>query len=264
MLARVQKEGRRAIGRSSVVPARVTQEVLVKKALGLVLCVVLAGALVTPALLAKPARSHQRYLVLAKRNASGKQVRAALRRLGARVVKRNSAIGLSTVVAGSDFARRARKSGVIVGVARDRVIGWSPRQFHKPTLETLSQRPSSRRVALKPRHHLGEDPLYRYQWNLRQIGVVPKSYENEMGDPGVLVGVIDTGISAAHVDIGSNFNEGLSRNFPTDIPLVDGPCRREKDRSCSDPADVEEGGQGTWTATTIAGARHGWGVSGVG
>ena len=234
-----------------------------RKAFGLVLCVVLAGALVTPALHATQARSHQRYLVLAKRNASGKQVRTELRKLGARVVKRNTAIGLSTVVAGSDFARRAQRSGVIAGVARDRVIGRSPRQVHKPTVESIFRRPSSRRVAMKPRHHLAEDPLYRYQWNLRQIGAGPQSYDNEMGDPRVLVGVIDTGISAAHVDIGPNFNEALSRNFTTDIPSVDGPCRREKDRSCTDPANVDEAGHGTWTSTTIAGARNGWGISGV-
>jgi lantibiotic leader peptide-processing serine protease len=235
----------------------------VKKALGLVLCVVLAGALVTPTLLAKQRSDSQRYLVLAKRNASGKQVRTALRSLGARVVKRNTAIGLSTVVAGSNFASRARKTGVFTGVARDRVIGWAPRQLQKPSLETLYRRPAASRPSLKPRHHRGEDPLFRYQWNLRQVGAGPSSYEIEVGDPGVLVGVMDTGISEAHADIGKNFNEALSRNFTTDIPLVDGKCKNDPDKSCSDPANVDEGGHGTWVATTIAGARNHWGISGV-
>jgi subtilisin family serine protease len=233
-----------------------------RKAFGLVLCVVLAGALVTP-LDAKPGRSSQRYLVLAKRNASAAQVRSALKSLGARVVKRNAAIDLSTVVAGSDFASRARKTGVFTGVARDRVIGWAPRRLHKPSLETMGRRPAGPRAERQPRHHLGKDPLYRYQWNLRQIGAGPSSYEIELGDPGVLVGVIDTGISAAHADIGDNFNKALSRNFTTDIPSVDGGCKDERDKSCSDPATVDENGHGTWTSTVIGGALNRWGISGV-
>ena len=56
------------------------------------------------------------------------------------------------------------------------------------------------------------------------------------------VGIIDTGIDASHPDLDDNVNRSLSRNFTTDIPLIDGPCEEEPDHSCSDPATVDEGG----------------------
>ena len=85
----------------------------------------------------------------------------------------------------------------------------------------------------------------------------------EPGRPEVLVGVVDTGIDASHPDIAPNFDAALSRNFTEDIPLVDGPCEAEPDQSCTDPADVDEGGHGTHVAGTIAAAANGVGIAGV-
>jgi subtilisin family serine protease len=55
----------------------------------------------------------------------------------------------------------------------------------------------------------------------------------------------------------------LSRNFTTDIPLIDGPCEEEPDASCSDPATVDEGGHGSHVAGTVGAELNGLGISGV-
>jgi subtilisin family serine protease len=89
------------------------------------------------------------------------------------------------------------------------------------------------------------------------------SYASQPGDPRVLVGIIDTGIDASHPDLAPNFNAALSENFTTDIPDIDGPCEAEPDQSCSDPADVDEGGHGTHVAGIVAAAYNGIGIAGV-
>jgi subtilisin family serine protease len=55
----------------------------------------------------------------------------------------------------------------------------------------------------------------------------------------------------------------LSRNFTTDVPLIDGPCADEPDHSCSDPADVDENEHGTHVAGTIGAALNGLGIGGI-
>ena len=89
---------------------------------------------------------------------------------------------------------------------------------------------------------------------------VDGSYRKSIGDKRVLVGVIDTGIDGSHPDIAPNFNQQLSRNFTTDIPLIDGPCEYP---SCVDPANEDDDGHGTHVAGTIAAALNGLGIAGV-
>jgi subtilisin family serine protease len=84
-----------------------------------------------------------------------------------------------------------------------------------------------------------------------------------LGSKNVIVAVIDTGIDASHPDIAPNFNKGLSRNWTTDIPLIDGKCEQDPDHSCSDPNDVDEDGHGTHVAGTIAAPINGLGMAGV-
>jgi hypothetical protein len=86
------------------------------------------------------------------------------------------------------------------------------------------------------------------------------SYRVDQGRRGVLVGIIDSGIDASHPDIAPNFNRALSRNFVTDIPLIDGACEVP---SCVDPPDVDDNGHGTHVAGIVAAALNGRGVSGV-
>jgi subtilisin family serine protease len=89
------------------------------------------------------------------------------------------------------------------------------------------------------------------------------SYKVDQGSHQVLVGIMDTGIDGSHPDLAANFNRKLSRNFTTDIPLIDGPCADEPDQSCNDPADVDEDGHGTHVAGIVGATINGLGVAGV-
>jgi subtilisin family serine protease len=70
----------------------------------------------------------------------------------------------------------------------------------------------------------GQEPFADKQWDMRMIDATPSgSYRVNQGRRGVLVGIIDSGIDGNHPDLRANFNRRLSRNFTTDIPLIDGP-----------------------------------------
>ena len=75
----------------------------------------------------------------------------------------------------------------------------------------------------------------------------------QRGGHKVRVGIIDTGIEGSHPDIAPNFDAALSRNFTTDIPLIDRPCASDPDGSCNDPANVDENGHGTHSCAPAAG-----------
>jgi lantibiotic leader peptide-processing serine protease len=74
------------------------------------------------------------------------------------------------------------------------------------------------------------------------------------------VPIIDSGIDGNHPDLRANFNRRLSRNFTTDIPLIDGPCEHP---SCVDPVDEDDNGHGTHVAGLVAAGLNGLGTAGV-
>ncbi|HKY67737.1 MAG TPA: S8 family serine peptidase, partial [Acidimicrobiales bacterium] len=96
------------------------------------------------------------------------------------------------------------------------------------------------------------------QWDMDQINA-PEAHATATGE-GVTVGIIDTGVDAAHPDIAPNFDAGLSRNFTMDIPTIDGACEVP---TCVDPANVDQGGHGTHVAGIVAAADNGMGITGV-
>jgi lantibiotic leader peptide-processing serine protease len=105
------------------------------------------------------------------------------------------------------------------------------------------------------------EPFADLQWDMRMINATPsKSYKRQRGSHAVRVGVIDTGVDGTHPDIAPNFNRALSRNFTTDIPLIDGPCEVP---SCVDPNDVDQDGHGTHVAGTIGAPINKLGMAGV-
>ncbi|MGH3100857.1 MAG: S8 family peptidase, partial [Thermoleophilia bacterium] len=106
-----------------------------------------------------------------------------------------------------------------------------------------------------------QEPLADRQWDMRMIDATPSgSYRVNQGRRGVMVGIIDSGIDGNHPDLRANFNRDLSRNFATDIPLIDGPCEVP---SCVDPRDVDDNGHGTHVAGLVAAGLNGLGTAGV-
>jgi lantibiotic leader peptide-processing serine protease len=206
-----------------------------------------------------PARD---YVVVYAKGAKASEARAAVKAAGGSIVKENRAIGVATVRSKrADFVRRADRQAAIYGAANNKPIGHSPKaRVWQPQWHVESSGASGNgRTSWS--HRPQDDPLASNQWDMRMIGATPDgSYRKQQGSHKVRVGIIDTGLDASHPDIAPNFDWKLSRNFVTDIPLIDGPCEVA---SCHDPAYVDQGGHGTHVGGTVGAALNGVGVAGV-
>jgi lantibiotic leader peptide-processing serine protease len=214
-----------------------------------------------------------RYIVLYEPNASPAAVKAAVKQAKGRILRANNKVGVATVISASTrFRSDATRSAAIKSVARNIPIGRArPSLRPKVSQEQLRALRRAARGAkptrptgITPSSHNPAEPLAHLQWDMRMINATSAgSYHTEKGSKRVLVGILDTGIDGSHADIAPNFDRGLSRNFTTDIPLVDGPCAAEPDQSCNDPNDVDENSHGTHVASTVASPINGLGVAGV-
>lgn len=229
------------------------------------------GGLVISSASSKPLATNAVYLVTYADGVSAKDARAEIARLGGNVVSENTALGYAKVSTDNgSFLAGVRGSKVLKGAARDRVIatlepGDRPKDYDLERL-TAERQATLGQAGMNDAapSATGEPLAEHWQWDMRMIhATASESYASEPGKPGVLVGVMDTGIDAAHPDIAPNFNAALSRNFTTDIELIDGKCSSEPDHSCSDPATVDEDGHGTHVAGTIASPINGLGMAGV-
>ncbi len=238
------------------------------------LAILVCGSLViTPATSGPTSQTTWEYVVLYEEGVSLQDARAAVRRLGGTIVKENAAVGLATVrSADSDFVLAAGARPELVGAAANRPLGsLAPELTRKFSEERLD---AERRASMGPGAETEADvesagagmfePFAPLQWDMAMIHATRlESHNAQPGERGVVVGIIDTGIDGSHPDIAPNFDAALSRNFTTDIELVDGPCADEPDASCSDPADVDENGHGTHVAGTVGAAVNNLGVGGV-
>jgi subtilisin family serine protease len=213
----------------------------------------------------------QTYVVLYAKGASPDRAKAAIETAGGRVVEANREVGVATVRSGNaDFVTDVSRSAAVAGAARNRPVGEAPADqardpFAIERMTQLRQRASgSGRVRGRGAPPPLDEPFADLQWDMRMINATStKSYKRQRGNSGVRVGIIDTGVDGSHPDIAPNFNRALSRNFTTDIPLIDGPCEEEADQSCNDPADVDEDGHGTHVAGTIGAPINRLGMAGV-
>ncbi|MEJ7584162.1 MAG: S8 family serine peptidase [Acidimicrobiales bacterium] len=212
----------------------------------------------------------QEFVVLSESGVDLSAARAAVARAGGRIVKENAQIGSMLVESTSaDFVARAEGEAALLGAARNRPVGRAP-SLDRPSRDDV-ERLASERVARRGRSSIAvpevappAEPLAGLQWDMQQIRATSSgSYAVSQGSPEVLVGIIDTGINSSHPDIQSNFDARLSRNFTTDIPLIDGPCEDDPDGFCFDRADVDENGHGTHVASTIGSPINGLGIAGV-
>ncbi|GGK86126.1 serine protease [Sphaerisporangium melleum] len=250
--------------------------------------VVTAAAAVIAATVAFPAQAARtaadtaattQYVVLYKEGVAAADAQKAIEAAGGTVVRSNEAVGVATVTsAAAGFASAVAAAPGIEGVARDRVIGSVPKTTARAALTGRTARDTraveregrERGIGKQGKHGPSPkaEPLADLQWDMKQIRA-EEAHKYEPGDPGVLVGVLDTGIDGSHPDIAPNFNKRLSRNFTVDVPydangdVVDGPCEDEPDQSCNDPADVDEDGHGTHVASSIASPVNKLGIAGV-
>jgi subtilisin family serine protease len=216
---------------------------------------------------AQPAAKSTEYVVLYRNLASAKAAKAAIAAAGGQVVRENTRIGVATVRSGNaDFITAVAGKAGVAGAARNRVIGAAPgRNLPKADeVEGLAAQAGAGKASADAAGVPGHEPLADKQWGMRMINATPSgSYRIHQGRRSVAVGIMDTGVDGSHPDIRANFNRRLSRNFTTDIPLVDGPCEDEPDQSCSDPADVDENGHGTHVAGIVGAPINRLGVAGV-
>jgi subtilisin family serine protease len=256
----------------------------VRKVLLVALVVLVAAALALPAragpsgqagtaATAQPSGQLQsangEYVVAYADGASAAAARAAIKAAGGTIVKENTQVGVATVKSANPaFITAAGAQSALVGAARNRPIGRLPSGGATPREDverlTRAERAAAKSSASRTGNAPDQEPLADKQWDMRMIDATPSgSYRVNQGRRGVMVGIMDTGIDGAHPDIKPNFNARLSRNFTTDIPLIDGPCEDEPDQSCDDPADVDEDGHGTHVAGLAAAALNGLGTAGV-
>jgi subtilisin family serine protease len=216
------------------------------------------------------------YIVLYEANASPSAVKAAVKAAKGRILKANNKVGVATAISSNPaFRARAEASAAVKGVARNIPIGRAnPRLRLKETIEAsrnaVKGKAAQRRSAMTFQGHDDDDdrlqpePLASLQWDMKMMhATVDGSYSKHKGSKRVLVGILDTGVDGNHPDIAPNFNRALSRNFTTDIPVVDGPCAAEPDGSCSDPNDVDENSHGTHVASSVASPLNRLGIAGV-
>jgi lantibiotic leader peptide-processing serine protease len=227
------------------------------------LTVALVGAL--PSASASTDGPLREYVVQYEAGASHTEALAAVRAAGGTVVDEIASIGVAKVVStNSDFVLDATAQGALAGAARNRIVGYSSPGLGKKVDQVEALTATSQAQSAQVATEAGAEPLAGLQWDMNMIDATTEgSYASQPGDPRTLVGIIDTGIDASHPDLNDNVNTSLSRNFTTDIPLIDGPCDAEPDHSCSDPATVDEGGHGTHVAGTVAAELNGLGIAGV-
>jgi lantibiotic leader peptide-processing serine protease len=205
----------------------------------------------------------RQYVVVYRAGASAAHARAAIRHAGGRIVNENAAIGVATVRTGdATFRSDVARSPAVLGAAVNEAIGYAPRDVARP--DTVEREYAGGAPGAKPQQVPGAEPLASLQWDMRMIHATPRgSYRRQQGSQGVRVGIIDTGVDASHPDIRRNFDAKLSRNFTVDDPTIDGDCNAEPDRSCNDPANVDEDGHGTHVASTIGAPLNGRGIGGI-
>ena len=252
-----------------------------RKFLLVALAVLVAAALALPANagLSGPAQSaaqsqssgalqsaNGEYVVAYADGASAAAARAAIKAAGGTVLKENTQVGVATVKSANPaFLSAAAAQKALVGAARNRPIGKLPNgaAAAKDEVErlTAAERAAVKGGSARAGHVPGQEPFADKQWDMRMIDATPSgSYRVNQGSRRVLVGIIDSGIDGNHPDLRDNFNRRLSRNFATDIPLIDGPCEHP---SCVDPVDEDDDGHGTHVAGLVAAGLNGLGTAGV-
>jgi serine protease len=158
--------------------------------------------------------------------------------------------------------RRARGADLLTVRERDRAALETLaqiRQLQRTAGVVWAEPNYRRRLLFEP-----SDPAYQFQWHYPLINL-PAAWDITLGDPNVIVGVVDSGILSAHPDINGQLIGGY--DFVNNADNAG-----DGDGIDPDPEDPGDGGNagfsssfhGTHVAGTVAAsANNGIGVSGV-
>jgi lantibiotic leader peptide-processing serine protease len=205
------------------------------------------------------------YVVLYAAGAAPATARMAVRIAGGTILKENADVGVATVWSLSPlFLRSVMAQPALAGATHNAPVGRETPLKPYSKLAMARSSAARRGAAVRRAAAPGAEPLAGLQWDMAMIhATADGSYAKNPGDRRVLVGILDTGVDGTHPDIAPNFDNALSRNFTTDIPLIDGPCADEADHSCNDAANTDEDGHGTHVAGSVGAAINGLGIAGV-
>jgi subtilisin family serine protease len=207
--------------------------------LGIATC--LAGAAVTGP--AAAAESDTTYLVLAPKGQSTAKAAVRVAAAGGTVVADYGQIGVLVArSANPDFTNAAAGAGV-EAVASTGGLG-TPLQEDE-IVEIAG--PAAQEATGDP---TGE-PLWGLQWHMQQIDVA-EAHSVTTGSPGIVVGVLDSGISSTHPDLVTQIDKAKS------VSCLGGVANTAE--AAWNPTTSSHG---THVAGTIAAALNGVGVTGV-
>jgi lantibiotic leader peptide-processing serine protease len=235
---------------------------------------VLAAMVPGTSVAAPSAGGSGRYLVVAKRAADYRALRAKAVQQGARVLRDIPQLK-TMVVRGSGSARSSLAAdGRTLGVASDHVVRVAvERPQAAPNLVAPGLRSAQRVAAKAPAATaraagIRPDPAFSYRglmWDYRRIGL-PGGWKRTAGSPAVTVGVADTGLDYTHAELAPKVERVIDFTQFEDPPFCKtefGVSDEELAAEFGGPADGDWYGHGSWIGGNIAAALDGQGVNGI-
>jgi subtilisin family serine protease len=214
-----------------------------QKALGAAVLAVVVGAfLVAGAAAGAPTSTAtpDTYLVLAPEGKSTEKATARVAAAGGTVVAEYGQIGVLVARSSNpDFANAASGAGV-EAVASTAGLGTPLEETD--LLDTLGADATGNPTG---------EPLWGLQWDMRQIDVA-EAHAITTGDPSIVVGVLDTGISSTHPDLATQIAKDKSAS-----------CLGGVVNTAEAAWNPTTSTHGTHVAGTIAAAINGVGIAGV-
>jgi subtilisin family serine protease len=207
-------------------------------AAALVLAAVASAGPVAHGARATASGSAQAFIVLAPDGGDAADAAARVQGTGGTVVAQYDAIGV--VIASSDrtdFATAVIGPGVESAAA---TAGLGTR-FEDSVEATVAA----------PDPATTSEPLWAQQWDMRAIQVA-EAHSVTIGDPDVVVGILDSGIDDDHPDLATQVDDSLSASCLSGVA--------DTTRTAWRPTTSDHG---THVAGTVAAARNGLGIVGV-
>ncbi|MGW4382405.1 S8 family peptidase [Kitasatospora sp. NPDC004531] len=229
---------------------RIRRSALLAAGLALITAGALAGpaagaASAAPAADASAAATGQpmNYVVNTKANhGQTKKAEREIQAAGGTVVVSYEQIGV-VIARSSDpgFAAKLRKSKTIDSVGASRTAGIQAAMDVEAGVEESAPTAAAD----------GNEPLWANQWDMRQIGV-DQAHASTLGSRDVVVGVLDSGIDAAHEDLAAAVDPSLSAS-----------CLSGRADTSWQSWQPTSSSHGTHVAGTIAAAKNGKGIEGI-